>query len=378
MSVTAATYRYHCQHQAENFARAILPVPNDYPLRQGLPEDFRPRFARLCELARSIYLDMAKQPEAYGLMLVDIASTDHNLARNGYRTIHRLVDLLANLSRCGALAGNRLVVSLAAFRQANKTGAGLVSGPVPKYELLFTRLSEFGFVFSGFSGKPYGRQVERFTMECPDDPDMMEIIQLYNQCWDDLKNDKSGVVIAPNNFHHHYYRFDYKITAAHEHIPVRQWIAEEADYEGYSPKLKAFTLAFYDYSLRYAGLKFDGDYYNRSKRIARTQQSGWTALNETGKFRLKLSLRSPDSYMREIEAMPESLRLPFTKNYCHYCDFQGATMEKCKFRSHWAFGGEERDGCAHQCFHFEDLDSARVADYWRLLELEYGLKKSEV
>ena len=367
-------YRYHCQHQAEDFARAILPVPEDYPLRDGLPEDFRPRFARLCELARNIYLNMAKLPESYGLMLVGIASDDHNLARDGYRTIHRLVDLLANLSRCGELDGDQLVVPLPAFKQANKKGSGLVSGPVPNYQLFFSRLAEFGFVFSDFAGKPYGKQVESFMVEYPDDPGMIEAIQLYCACWDDLRADKSGVLIAPNNFHHHYYRFDYKITADLTRIPMRQWVGDEVVYEGYSPEIKAFTLAFYDYSLRYKGLKFDGDYYYKSKRIARTQKSGWVALNEPGKFRLKLSLRTPDNYMQVIETMPESLRLPFTKSYCGYCDFQGATMEKCKFRSHWTYNGEEQDGCAHQCFHFEDLSLARVPDYWRMLELEYDLK----
>ena len=366
-------YKYHIQHQAEDFARAILPVPGDYPLYPGLSADFRLRFTRLCALAKSIYLDMARRPEAYGLMLVAIESKDHNLARDGYRTIHRFVDLLANLSRCGELDGHQLVVSLAAFKQANKKGTGLVSGPVPKYELLFSRLMEHGFAFSDFTGKAYGRQVESFTIEYPDDPGMMEVIQLYCACWDALKTNKTGVIIAPNNFHHHYYRFDYKITAALDQIPVSQWIADEVDYEGYSPELKAFTIAFFDYSQRYKGLKFDGDYYHKSKRIARTQPSGWAALNEARTFRLKLSLRNPDNYMREIEALPESLRMPFTKSYCQYCDFQGATMEKCKFRSHWTFGGEEQDGCAHQCFHFYDFSLARVPDYWRLLELEYGL-----
>jgi len=293
-------YRYHIQHQAEDFARAILPVPEDYPLRPGLPEDFRPRFARLCALARSIYLDMAKRPENYGLVLVDIESKDHNLARDGYRSLHRLVDLLANLSRCGEPEGHLLRVSLEAFRQANKKGAGLVSGPVPRYELLFSRLAELGFVFSNFAGKAYGRQVESFTVEYPDDPGMIEAIQLYCSCWDALRADMCGVAIAPNNFHHHYYRFDYKITADLVQIPVPQWIADEVDYEGYPAELKAFTAAFYEYSLRYKGLKFDGDYYCKSKRIARTQPSGWVSLNEARTFRLKLSLREPDRYMREL------------------------------------------------------------------------------
>ena len=367
-------YSYHCQRQAEGFARAILPVPEDYPLREGMPEDFRPRFARLCALAKTIYLDMAKSPESYGLMLVDITSDDHNLARDGYRTIHRFVDTLSGLSRCGELNGPQLVISLAAFRQAVKKGTGAVSGPVPKYELIFSRLTEFGFVFSGFTGKPYGRQVEAFAVEYPDDPGMMEAIKLYCACWDSIKTDRGGVKVWPNEFHHHYYRFDYKITADLERIPVPQWIADEAGYAGYSPELKGFSLAFYEHSLRYKGLQFDGDYNYKSKRVARIQQAGYTAVGESA-FHLSLKLRDLDRYMPEIEAMPESLRLPFTRSYCQYCNFQGATMERCKFRLHWAYGGEEQDGCAYQCFCFNDFGLALVPAYWRLLELEYGLKR---
>ncbi len=31
-------YKYHIQPQAEKFARSILPVPHEYPLREGLPK----------------------------------------------------------------------------------------------------------------------------------------------------------------------------------------------------------------------------------------------------------------------------------------------------------------------------------------------------
>ncbi|WP_455619204.1 hypothetical protein [Eisenbergiella sp.] len=44
-------------------------MPADYPLNPSLPEDYREHFVRLCELAKRVYFDMAKEPEAYGLAL---------------------------------------------------------------------------------------------------------------------------------------------------------------------------------------------------------------------------------------------------------------------------------------------------------------------
>ena len=71
-------YRYHIQPQAERFARAVVPVPPDYPLREGLPADFRVRLSRLCELVREMYFDMARRPESYGLKCIDISVGDRN------------------------------------------------------------------------------------------------------------------------------------------------------------------------------------------------------------------------------------------------------------------------------------------------------------
>lgn len=367
-------YHYHCQHQAESFARAIIPVPGDYPLQTGLPEDFRLHFAKLCELAKDIYMDMAEQPEAYGLKLVDIASEDCNLAREGYRTIHRFADVLSNLSRCGELKGHQLIVRAEEFRIANKRGSGLVSGPVPKYELIFSRLVSFGFVISDFTGKPFGKNVEFFTIEYPDYPEMMDTIKTYCECWDALKRDKSTIQIWPKEFHHHFYRFDYKITADRDKIPVLQWILDEADYLGYTPQQKAFAAAFYQYSLQYKDIAFDGDYTYKSKRIARICQSGFAALGETRQL-LHIRLKNMNKYMDEMDAMPESIKKFMAMDNCRHCSFQGATADHCKFRVHWEFDGQAHTGCCHACFYFDDFDLALVPDYWRLLALEYQLKK---
>lgn len=368
-------YKFHCQHQAEAFAGAILPVPENYPLQTGLPKDFPLHFSRLCELAKNIYSDMAVRPDAYGLTLIDINSKDHNLARDGYRSIHRFADTLSNLSSCGTLENHRLIVSAEEFRQNIKKGAGLVSGPVPKYELILSRLVDFGFSVSDFDGKPFSKKVDFFTIEFPEYPEMIDTIKTYCDCWDKLKCKRDEKVkLWPQEFHHHFYRFDYKITADTEKIPMRQWVSDEADYLGYSPEQKAFSLAFYEHSLQYKDVKFDGDYNYKSKRIARICQTGYIAMGES-KFLFHIRLKSMDKYMAEIVKMPESLKKPMSKDSCRHCSFQGATAGKCKFRIHWTFGGQPHTGCAHACFYYADFNVANVPDYWRLLELEYELKK---
>ena len=368
-------YQCHCQHQAESFARAILSVPKDYPLRAGLPTDFKEHFSKLCELAKNIYMDMTEQPEAYGLMLVDIASKDHNLARDGYRTIHRFVDTLSNLSNSGEVNNHRLIVNLEKFKTACKGGRGFVSGPVPKYELILSRLVDFGFVISGFEGKPFGKKVESFAVEYPDHPEMIDAIKIYCECWDSLKFDKGTIKIWPKEFHHHYYRFDYKITANREEIPMAQWVSDEADYLGYSPEQKTFSLEFYKNSLQYRNVNFDGDYIYKSKRIARMCQVGYIAVGKPD-ILLSVKIKNMDNYMTDIEGLPDSLKKPLTEDNCQHCNFQGATADHCKFRLHWTFEDKAHVGCAHMCFFFDDFDVERVSDYWRLLELEYDLKKA--
>ena len=367
-------FKYHCQHQAESFARAILCVPKDYPLREGLEKDFRPRFARLCELAKSIYLDMAKQPENYGLMLVDIESRDHNIARDSYRTIHRLADTLSRLVQCGEVKKHQLVVQAEAFKREIKKGQGAVSGAVPKYELILSRLVDFGFSVSGFDGKPFGKNIETFTVEYPGFPEMIDTIATYCECWDKLKKNRTVIKYSPNEFHHRFYRFDYKMTSDLDAIPMRQWVSDDADYNGFSPELKAFSLAFYDGSLQYKNLKFDGEYYFRTKRIARITNSGYSALG-IPKFRLSVKLPGVNRYMDVVAAMPGTIQEPFKKDHCRNCGFQGATSEYCKFRLRWTYNNTPHKGCAYVCFNFSDFNSALVPDYWRLLELEYGLKK---
>ena len=368
-------YTYHCQRQAESFARSIIPVPDDYPLRNGLPEDYRSRFKALCDLARGAYTDMAKRPEAYGLMLLDIAEVDHNLARDSYRTLHRFVDTLNALCINGEAAGHILTVDVAGFK---KTVAKTPT--VPKYNLILSRLIDLGFAISNFNGNAIDKKAVSFTVEYPGNPALIDTLKTYCDSWSELDRFRNNrdlprndmIKLNPQEFHHHFYRLDYKITADLARIPVITWVKEEANYLGYDDGLKRFNEAFYLESLNYGGIKFDGEYHYKGKRVARITSSGYTAMGEPN-FILSIKLKNMDRYTGVVEALPDSVKAPFTKDSCANCGFQGATSEYCKFRLKWSLDGAAHTGCAFWCFSFTNFDVALAPLYWRLVALEYGL-----
>jgi len=370
-----SNFQYYCQPQAEAFARAIVPVPKSYPLSDGLSADFPAHFSNLCAFAKSIYLDMAKQPEAYGLMLVDITSQDHNLARDGYRTIHRFAETLRRLMGCGQVENHRLTADAAAFGKALRTPGPMVAGTVPKAELILSRLVDFGFVISDFTGKPFAKKLETFTVEYPDDPDMIDTIKTYCQCWESIRDNRPQTEYSLHDAHHRFYRFDYKLTSNPAAIPVRQWVVDDGIYLDCPPDVQAFSLAFYDASLHYQGLQFNGEYLHKKTRAARICPAGYTAMGNPG-FVLHMRLRKMDQYAEELAALPEGIKKVLSKDCCNFCDFQGATPEHCKYRVHWTLDGQPHVGCAHACFYFDDFSLANVPHYWRLLELEYGLKRT--
>lgn len=358
--------QYHSQLQAERFAKAIIPVPMDYPLPEGLEEDFRIHFTKLCELAKEIYMDMAEKPEEYGVALLDINENERNIVRDSYRTIHRFVDVVNALFLSGKADKHILTVDTAKFKVNVKK--------VPRYGLILSKLMEFGFDISQFNGKTIDNKSQAFEVEYTDNPYIIDTLEIYCQNWLDInkyrttgksKNVNSPIKISPEEYAHHFYRFDYKITADLSKIPMAKWVEDEAAYLCLEKDQKQFYIEFYNRSLKYPDLSFDGDYYFKWKRIARVYP------NED--IILILKLNNMDNYSQFMKDLPAHLQEVFNRNYCTVCGFQGATKEFCKFRIHWNLDNKEYAGCAYLCFNFlnpviDDLDI-----YFALLEYEYGL-----
>lgn len=85
------------------------------------------------------------------------------------------------------------------------------------------------------------RGAEFFLVEFPDDPEMIDTIKACCECWAQvdgfcgvgknrgIRNDL--VKLNPQDFQHHFYRFDYKITAGLRELSMLTWVRDEADIE---------------------------------------------------------------------------------------------------------------------------------------------------
>ena len=379
--VTTMEYKYHCQQTAESIANAILPVPENYPLANGLPSDFPEHFSQLCILMKSIYIDMSKRPEAYGLVLTDYAlqglggsqSKESGLIRKSRNSVNKLSDTLFRLSQSGNVHEHQLLVSLPIFKESIKQAEGNGVSPVSKYELILSRLVDFGFVISNFDGKPFAKALDSFTVEYPDYPKIIDTLKSYCDCWHKIRQSQSALKDRSNltykgkpilQYYSHL-QYDFRFTADQDKIPMQEWIKYELQSQAYHTKRIDFHIAFYEYSLKYLDVNYDGNYFYKSKRIVKISQND---------FSLKLS--KMDNYMDEISKMPDSIRKCFAKSNCRRtCGFQGGTEKYCKYRLHWTYENKSHEGCAFNCFAFDDMEKTLVPYYWQLLELEYKLKK---
>jgi len=371
-------HKYHCQHEATVIANSILPVPDDYPLANGLPEDFRTHFSRLCDLIKEMYLNMAKQPEAYGLVLTDYnlqsadkKSKEYALIMKSKNSVNRLPDTLFRLSQNGEVNNHQLIVPLLPFKESLKQTAAYGLSTVPKYEIILSRLVDFGFSISDFNGKPFDKTVDSFTIEYPDAPELVDTLKTFCDLWHENKirqqqdaPTRVAARVKPALNYYGHMNFDFRFTADQDKIPMSEWIGYDLQSQGYAEEKICFYTTFYDYSTNFTNVKYDGDYFLDSKRIV-----------HLGYKCLRLILKNPDNYMDEITTMPEVIRDVFANKHCRFCDFQGASKEHCKFRLHWTYNNTPQAGCAHACFVFPDNDATLVPYLWRLLELEYGMIK---
>jgi len=382
------TYKYHVQQKAEDLANSMLPVPEYYPAKNGLPADYPEHFLRFHELMKEMYFDMAKQPEAYGLKLVALNSKDKDLIEKSNKSINRVFETLYCFVACGEIQNYQIVVSLDKFKAAIKKGG------VSRYELVLSQLVNFGFSISDFHGKAFGKDIQYFVVEYPDYPELVETIKQFYDCLLDIRADESEVKLWPNSLHYRVYRragmFDYKVTADIKKLPVEQWIADEGKYDGISEKGVDFCIAFYKYSLNYEGITFSGNYFKKSKQLVR--YSGWHPnnfitfiLDKDCNYMLKLYLKNITKYASKISTMPEKIQKMFTTDYCLDC------QEPCHVRISWEYENKQYRGCGWYCFAilenptrktkngsklFQDgIDVELIPHYWRLLELEHGLKK---
>lgn len=355
-------HSYHVQREVVAYYRHIPRVPETFAVNPKLLDDldeaqFAASFRQYADIMAQMYRDIESRPEAYGMLIVDIHAVnenkeDGNLAKASWRSVKRLGDVMAEVGKLGEIDGDGLRIPTAAFKTALKK--------VQKVHLILNRMLEFGFVISDYDGEKFNKGAESFVITFPGNALLMLVVQAYARS---------------ESFHtddpHEFYYFDYKRVADRSKLPLDCVATDLAAllHEDNGRLLIALNRCFVDPLKLIPHYKDDSiEYYLKKKRVAR-----FIIDFHTLEVQVILKLKNMDSYMDLVGSLPQSLRQYFERDGCHYCSFQNATEEWCKFRVSWTLDGNKYDTCGFESFHFHNPASENAENMIQLMKLEYGI-----
>lgn len=385
-------YQYHAQYQALEYANSILPVPEDYPLKQGLDESFREDFHELTELARVLYLDLAKAPGKYGVPLFDVHEHHNDIKSlmgqglihpKSWGSLHRLADVLYALSCSGEMEGEVLRVDARIFTSQIK------EMKLTGYASIFDGLSGMGFVIAGYA---QGKMKENYiTVSFPENPKIIKTLKTYCDCRNIEENQKAYVKGKMD-----FYAFDYKFTANLSMLPEINWVKDKIFT--WDPEAKEFFMTFYQSitgnpKVVYQGVDPHSDFYINGQMAAklRYEDEDWRheigcftnpayknimTKNKRTFFALILYLRiQDDKHKDRFKKLPAHMIEHMINQTCQDCDAFARHKEKsggrCPYTVIWDCDGAEQKSCAFGCFHFENPKNEDIPFYCELLFREY-------
>ncbi|RCX22977.1 hypothetical protein DFP94_101567 [Fontibacillus phaseoli] len=355
-------HKYHVQREVTTYYRHIPHVPEHFTvnplLLSGMSEkDFVMSFRQFTGIMGRMYRDMELRPEAYGVMIVDINlvnenKEDGNLAKASWRSVKRLGDVIAAIGKLGESAVCGLKITVADFKTALKK--------VNKVHLILSRLMDFGFTIGGFDGDKIAKHAESIVITFPDNPLLMTVIKAYA-----LTDSFQG------NDPHEFYYFDYKRVAERAKLPEYCTVRDLAALldENNGELLLALNSYFADQIKLAAHYKDDTiEYYLKNKRVAR-----YIIDFHTLEVQVILKLKNMDNYLDLVQSLPPGLRCYFERDGCHYCGFQNATVDWCKFRLSWTLDGRRRNACSFESFNFNQPRSEDAEPMMKLMMREYQI-----
>lgn len=375
-------YKYHIQYQAIERANAILPVPEDYPLKSGITDKFRAEFSQLCELVKNIYLDIAENPEVYGLPLIDAYEQNGKQISWGpigasSRSLYKPVEMLYILSCSGKMDDCTLRVHIQTFKDNIK------KGKFTGYNLILNRLTYVGFIFEGYTEKGFAKGNEYFTVSFPSNPEIMKTLKAYCDCRETIE--KEYVREDRSDFERSFHICDYKYTADLVALPGIVWAKDKT--HSWDDEAKTFYVAFYEQAVKIQKIKYSGDFYKGSKTIAKLRYEDDLWKQDVGYFTNSeyrdIITRGMKTYFALIlylpikgdknrfNSLPSHLIEYMKSKKCQDCNaFAGQKAKndgKCTHTVEWSHNGQEYRSCSYYCFHFENPRVEDISAYCSLL-----------
>jgi len=342
-------HKYCCQNTIQNCHDHMIPVPDDFDVNPICltvmdKQSFISGLKELTAIIKSVYADMIKFPEEYGLPLVeDIDYSPFNpKAAESKNSVRRLIAMLHTLAQCGKLVSGEIHIDDKAFSASCKVLKS--KNKISNSKMIFAKLREFGFTY------------DNAKFACTADKNVIPALYGYM-----ISTPLHGSPIFSLN----YFR-------AMPETPLRQTIfasyLADSDREFFA-QLDEF-MESQDYvtgtapDYRDASVEYVTD-AKSEKRIAR-------CYSDYGNLRVMLKLHSSGCYTEALEKMPEQIKQMFRKpSGCKIC------REPCKMRLIRTFEGIDYTDCGYwNGFDIPNCNPADIGYYKQIIQLEAKAEKT--
>jgi len=162
-------HKYVSQNRTQELLDHMYPVPCQFEVDPkylyGIAEEaFNDGFHCLWNVVRRLYESIIANPESFGLPLYEdyIRTASDSKWNDSANSTRRLMDFLGALCATGEIKNNGLFVSVAAYKAHIKNNRLKITNAAAAQ--LMSRLADFGFTFSNFSGSPFDKGVTDFQV----------------------------------------------------------------------------------------------------------------------------------------------------------------------------------------------------------------------
>lgn len=356
-------YTYYIEEWAEIRQKEVVRFPSEFQVHECFlknlsEEDFQAAFREIHGMYFSIYGDIARLPQAFGMPLFKAEEfNDFTVqARDSRSAAYRPFNLLYNLLISGDFQNEDFIVDTASFKAINK---------VKNVHILFERLSDYGLFFEGL--KNYKVTGQNIIMSYPDNSKVLQVLKHMA--------DKAHNTNRLNDFFCCHYRLfvDDMNTANYGYgadvVGDKMHTSEEQEFiyamdavlsgMGYFAKPKAWNegpgYAYYD---KESVMNSNGPYH-------------YWMLSWKTKLVLYLRIRNASKCLEYLKQCPDTVRQIFLSSDTGCENRLNGT---CKFGQEYTMDDTIywRCGCCNAPFYFAPIKED-IPHYIKLVKL--GLKK---
>lgn len=354
---------YWIEEWAKVRQEEVVRLPSDFHihgcyLKNISKSDFVSAFIEIWDMYISIYGDIYRSPEAFGMPLYK--PEEYNCftvqARDSRTAAYRPFNLLYNLLTSGEFQNGSFIIDVSNFKVINK---------VKNAHILFERLSDYGIFFEGL--KKYKISEKIISMCYPDNENVIPVLKLMA--------DKARIVNRLNDFFCcHYKLFQDDMNTANygygaDIVADKMHTKEEQEFI-YDMDAILRKMGYYSKQLSWnEGPGYA--YYDKESVMKTNGPYHYWMLSWKTELILYLRIRNASKCLEYLKECPDTVKQIFLRGDSGCNKHQDGT---CQFGQEYAIDGNTywRCGCCNAPFYFNPIKDD-IPHYIKLIEL--GLKK---